>query len=48
MNPEKVQIIDNEGNLLTGDQSESEILMTEQFLIRSSLESRINESIKNF
>ena len=48
MNPEKVQIIDNEGNLLTGDQSESEILMTEQFLIRSSLESRINESIKKF
>jgi len=48
MDPEKVQIIDNEGNLLTGDQSESEILMTEQFLIRSSLESRINESIKKF
>ncbi|NLX61701.1 MAG: flagellar M-ring protein FliF [Tissierellia bacterium] len=48
MDPEKVQIIDNEGNLLTGDQSEAEILLTDQFLIRSSLESKINESIKKF
>lgn len=48
MDPEKVQIIDNEGNLLTGDQNESELLMTDQFVIRSSLESKINESIKKF
>ena len=38
MDPEKVQIVDNEGNLLTGEQGESELLMTDQFVIRSNLE----------
>lgn len=48
MDPEKVQIVDNEGNLLTSEQGESELLMTDQFVIRSNLESKINESIKKF
>lgn len=46
--PEEVQIVDSEGNLLTGNESESELLMTDQFVIKSNLENKINESIKNF
>ncbi|MCF6466317.1 flagellar basal-body MS-ring/collar protein FliF [Clostridium sp. Cult2] len=48
MNPEKVQIVDSEGRLLTGEQDESEILMTDQFNIKNNLELRINDSIRNF
>ena len=46
--PEKVQIIDSEGKLLTGDGEEEEFLMVDQFNIKNNLENKINESIKNF
>ncbi|NLJ99588.1 MAG: flagellar M-ring protein FliF [Tissierellia bacterium] len=46
--PEKVQIIDNEGKLLTGEGKETDLLMTDQFNIKDSLEHRIDESIKRF
>lgn len=46
--PEEVQIIDSEGNLLTNSQGESELMMTDQFVIKSNLENKINESIKRF
>ena len=46
--PEKVQIIDNEGKLLTGEQDESEFLMTDQFSIKNNLELRIDESLRKF
>jgi flagellar M-ring protein FliF len=48
MDPEKVQIVDSEGKLLTGEQDQSDLLMTDQFNIKNNLELRINESIKNF
>lgn len=48
MDPEKVQIVDNEGNFLTSAQDESEILMNDQFVIKNNLENKINLSIKNF
>ncbi|HSH36984.1 flagellar basal-body MS-ring/collar protein FliF, partial [Schnuerera sp.] len=48
MEPEKVQIVDSEGKLLSGEQDESELLMTDQFNIKNNLELRINDSIKNF
>ena len=38
MDPEKVQIIDSEGKLLTGEQDESDLLMTDQFNIKNNLE----------
>lgn len=46
--PEKVQIIDNEGKLLTGEQDESDFLMTDQFSIKDKLELRIDESLRKF
>lgn len=48
MNPERVQIISNEGKLLTGDQDESEILMTDQFNIKNNLQLRIDDSVRDF
>ena len=48
MDPEKVQIVDSEGKLLSGDQEESELLMTDQFNIKNNLELRINDSIRKF
>lgn len=48
MDPEKVQIVDSEGRLLTGEQDESDFLMTDQFNIKNNLELRINDSIRNF
>ena len=48
MDPEKVQIVDNEGNFLTSKQNDSEILMNDQFVIKNNLEYKINESIRNF
>lgn len=46
--PENVHIIDNEGKLLTGEQDESEILMTDQLNIKNNIEIRINDSLKRF
>lgn len=46
--PEKVQVIDNEGKLLTGEQDESEFLLTDQFGIKNNLELKIDESLKRF
>ena len=48
MDPEKVEIVDNDGNLLTGDQSDSELLLTDQFVIKNNLENKINNSLKRF
>ena len=48
MDPENVEIIDDDGNLLTGDQSGSDILLTDQFVIKSNLENKINNSLKRF
>lgn len=48
MDPEKVQIVDSQGRLLTGEQDETELLMTDQFNIKTSLEYKINESIRKF
>ncbi|MBZ2173879.1 flagellar M-ring protein FliF [Schnuerera sp. xch1] len=48
MDPERVQIVDNEGKLLTGEEEESDLLMTDQLNIKSGLESKINDSIKDF
>lgn len=46
--PQKVQVIDNEGKLLTGEQDESEFLLTEQFSIKNNLELKIDESLRKF
>ncbi len=48
MDPEKVQIIDSEGKLLTGEEGESDFLMTDQFSIKNNLELRIDESLRKF
>lgn len=45
---EKVQIIDNQGKLLTSEGNETDILMGDQFNIKDSLETRIDDSIKRF
>ena len=45
---EKVQVIDNEGKLLTGEQDESEFLLTDRFSIKNNLELKINESLRKF
>lgn len=45
MNPEEVQIIDNEGKLLTSEEDQSEILLTDQYVIKHSLENKVNDSI---
>lgn len=47
MEPEDVRVIDDEGRLL-GEQSENEIFGTDVFLIKQSLETRINHSIIKF
>lgn len=48
MDPENVQIIDSEGKLLTGEQDETDFLMTDQFSIKNNLELKINESLRKF
>ncbi|HHV38986.1 MAG TPA: flagellar M-ring protein FliF [Tepidimicrobium sp.] len=46
--PEKVQVIDSEGKLLTGDGKDTDFVMADQFNIKDSLERKIDESIKRF
>lgn len=48
MDAQEVQVIDSEGKLLSGNQDDSETMMTDQFLIKSNLENKINLSIKKF
>lgn len=47
MDPEDVTITDDEGRLLN-DQAEDDFLAIDQFAMKQSLESRINNSIRNF
>lgn len=47
MDPEDVKIIDSEGKLLT-EKQEEDFLLTDQFVIKSNLESKINNSLKEF
>lgn len=48
MTPENVQVIDSEGRLLSGNDEEAELVMTDQFNIRNNLEMRINDSLRKF
>lgn len=48
MEPDKVEIIDDDGNHLTGYLDESDLLLTDQFVIKSNLENKINNSLKRF
>jgi len=48
MDPEKVDVIDDDGNHLSGDTSESDLLLTDQLTIKSNLENKINNSLKKF
>lgn len=48
MDPENVEIIDDEGNHLTGDSNGSDLLLTDQLVIKNNLENKINNSIKRF
>ncbi|QQY80740.1 flagellar M-ring protein FliF [Keratinibaculum paraultunense] len=47
MDPDNVKIIDSEGKLLT-DEQEEDFLLTDQFVIKNNLESKINDSLKAF
>ena len=47
MKPEDVRVIDNEGRLL-GEDNQDSIINQDLFLVKHSLENRINEGIKRF
>ena len=47
INPENVTVVDDEGRLL-GDQEENDFMITDQFVMKQHLETRINDSIKKF
>jgi flagellar M-ring protein FliF len=47
IDPENVTVIDDEGRLL-GDQEENDFMITDQFVMKQHLETRINDSIKKF
>ncbi|NLJ79137.1 MAG: flagellar M-ring protein FliF [Tissierellia bacterium] len=46
--PEKIQVIDNEGKLLTGDGNDTDFAMTDQFNIKDGIERKIDDSIRRF
>src|SRR5690606_12458901 len=48
MDPEKVDIIDDDGNHLTGNTSGSDLLLTDQLAIKTNLENKINNSLRKF
>ena len=48
MDPEKVDIIDDDGNHLTGNTSGSDLLLTDQLAIKTNLENKINNSAGTF
>lgn len=47
MNPDDVQVIDEEGRLL-GEDNDDSIINQDLYLVKQSLETRINEGIKSF
>ncbi len=47
MQPDNVNVIDDEGRLL-GEENQNDILPVDQFTMKHSLETRINDSIKRF
>lgn len=47
IDPENVRVVDDEGRLLDNE-NENDIFSTDQFAVKHSLETRINDSIKKF
>jgi flagellar M-ring protein FliF len=47
IDPENVTVIDDEGRLL-GNEEENDFMITDQFVMKQHLETRINDSIKKF